>query len=57
MDSLRQVLQRRWEESRTEPEGVGRVFAQPAVAQKTPHITFGDQYHMDGAMKIERTER
>ncbi len=57
MDSLRQVLQRRWEESRTEPEGMGRVFAQPAVAQKTPHITFGDQYHMDGAMKIERTER
>jgi len=56
LDSMLAVLHRRWEEARTVPQGIGRVFEKPAVAQKTPNVTFGDRYHIDGSMQDERTE-
>ena len=56
LDSMKVVLRRRWDGSRSVSESMGRVIVQPPVAQKTPHITFGDEYHIDGSMKQERTE-
>jgi arylsulfatase A-like enzyme len=56
MDSLVNVLERRWLASLRAPEGLGRQILDPPVAQKTPHLTPGDLYRLDGSIETLKTE-
>ena len=51
LDSLGLVLERRWSASRGS-RGLGRQVADPPVAQKTPNLTPGDVYRLDGTLEI-----
>lgn len=56
LDSLVHVLDRRWLASLRAPEGLGRQILDPPVAQKTPHLTPGDLYRLDGSIETLKTE-
>lgn len=56
-DSLSAVLARRWRSASVAPEGIGRQVANPPVAEKTPHITRGDLYHIDGSIEKLRLDQ
>lgn len=56
MDSLMHVLERRWLASLRAPDGLGRQILDPPVAQKTPHLTPGDLYRLDGSIETLKTE-
>ena len=57
LDSLIQVLERRWLASRQVPDGLGRQVAAPPVAQKTPNLTPGDVYRLDGTLETMMSDR
>lgn len=56
LDSLTQVLERRWLASLQVPDGLGRQVADPSVAQKTPHLTPGDLYRLDGTIETKMSD-
>ena len=57
LDSLTQVLERRWLASLQVPDGLGRQVAAPPVAQKTPHLTPGDLYGLDGTLETRISDQ
>ena len=57
LDSLTQVLERRWLASLQVPDGLGRQVAAPPVAQKTPHLTPGDLYGLDGTFETRISDQ
>lgn len=56
LDSLTRVLERRWLASLEVPDGLGRQVADPPVAQKTPNLTPGDFYRLDGTLEIMKSD-
>jgi len=56
LDSLTRVLERRWLASLEVPDGLGRQVAAPPVAQKTPHLTPGDLYGLDGTLETMKSD-
>ena len=56
LDSLTRVLERRWLASLEVPDGLGRQVADPPVAQKTPNLTSGDLYRLDGTLETMKSD-
>jgi len=56
VDSLAQVLDRRWLASILVPDDLGRQVQNPPVAQKTPHLTPGDVYRLDGTLETRMSD-
>lgn len=56
LDSLTRVLERRWLASLEVPDGLGRQVADPPVAQKTPNLTPGDLYRLDGTLETMKSD-